>query len=216
MRPRPLRLGSGAVLTSISGLKSPLLRACRALSKLAHYPYCLKGISFLIVSSTVVERPTNSRASAATIHLASMNGDQQTATHSAGLLMASREAVVIGGFEEPAEALLASGSQNMRSPATSPAVEFVISPSCLRWTHSVQSQDELRFARDGPRFLNSRSTSHSVQLLVSKGDTPTSSSSQFSIAVVSTAKFGAKAAAPPVTFQLVDSPISRMAAGSWS
>src|ERR1700733_2265833 len=34
--------------------------------------------------------------------------------------------------------------------------------------------------------------------------------------VVSTAKFGAKVAAPPVTFQFVDAPISRMAAGSFS
>src|SRR6202044_3588532 len=65
-------------------------------------------------------------------------------------------------------------------------------------------------------FLNSRSVSHSVALRVKKGDTPASSSSQFSIGVVSTAKFGAKVAAPPVTFQLVDAPISRMAAGSFS
>ena len=41
---------------------------------------------------------------------------------------------------------------------------------------------------------------------------PASSSSQFSIGVVSTAKFGANVAAPPVKFQLVDAPISRMAA----
>src|ERR1700721_3015045 len=65
-------------------------------------------------------------------------------------------------------------------------------------------------------FLNSRSVSHSVELRVKKGETPASSSSQFSIGVVSTAKFGANVAAPPVTFQLVAAPISRMATGSFS
>jgi hypothetical protein len=44
--------------------------------------------------------------------LASMNGDQHATTDSGGLLMTSREAVVIGGFEEPAEAVLASGPEH--------------------------------------------------------------------------------------------------------
>src|ERR1700722_12932095 len=65
-------------------------------------------------------------------------------------------------------------------------------------------------------FLKRRSVSHSVELRVKKDETPASISSQFSIGVVSTAKLGAKVAAPPVTFQLVAAPISRMAAGSFS
>src|ERR1700678_3488936 len=65
-------------------------------------------------------------------------------------------------------------------------------------------------------FLKSRSVSHSVELRVKKGETPASSSSQFSIGVVSTAKFGANVAAPPITFQLVAAPISRIARGSLS
>jgi hypothetical protein len=79
---------------------------------LATISYRLKGIVLLIVSSNVVEWPIDSSASEAAMHLASMNGDQQTTTDSDGLLMASRESVVIGGFEEPAEAVLARGPEH--------------------------------------------------------------------------------------------------------
>src|ERR1700754_1929429 len=65
-------------------------------------------------------------------------------------------------------------------------------------------------------FLKSRSVSHSVELRVKKGDTPISSSSQFSIGVTSAARLGAKVAAPPLKFQLVAAPSSRMAIGSLS
>src|ERR1039458_6902754 len=65
-------------------------------------------------------------------------------------------------------------------------------------------------------FLKSRSVSHSVDLRVQKGDTPASSSSQFSIGVTSAARFGANVAAPPLKFQLVAAPSSTMAMGSLS
>src|ERR1700722_13917989 len=65
-------------------------------------------------------------------------------------------------------------------------------------------------------FLKRRSVSHSVDLSVKKGDTPISSSSQFSIGVASAARFGANVAAPPLKFQLVAAPTSRMAIGSLS
>ena len=64
-------------------------------------------------------------------------------------------------------------------------------------------------------FLKSRSVSHSVEFRVKKGDTPASSSSQFSIGVVSAARLGANVAAPPFKFQLVAAPTSMMAAGSF-
>src|SRR5580704_15912366 len=65
-------------------------------------------------------------------------------------------------------------------------------------------------------FLKSRSVSHSVEFLVKNGDTPASNSSQFSIGVVSAARLGAKLVAPPVVFQLVAAPSSRMTLGSSS
>src|ERR1700761_2796425 len=65
-------------------------------------------------------------------------------------------------------------------------------------------------------FLKRRSVSHSVEFRVKKGETPASISSQFSIGVVSAAKLGAKVAAPPVVFQLVAAPSSRMMLGSSS
>jgi hypothetical protein len=36
----------------------------------------------------------------------SMNSNKQTATHADGLLMTARKAVVVGGFEKPAKAVL--------------------------------------------------------------------------------------------------------------
>jgi phospholipid N-methyltransferase len=39
-------------------------------------------------------------------HQTSMNSDKQTATHADGLLMTARKAVVVGGFEKPAKAVL--------------------------------------------------------------------------------------------------------------
>src|ERR1700733_6088342 len=65
-------------------------------------------------------------------------------------------------------------------------------------------------------FLKRKSVSHSVAFRVKKGDTPASSSSQFSIGVHSAARFGANVAAPPLKFQFVAAPISRIAAGSSS
>src|SRR5579871_516427 len=65
-------------------------------------------------------------------------------------------------------------------------------------------------------FLNSKSVSHSVEFRVKNGDTPASNSSQFSIGVVSAARLGAKLAAPPVVFQLVEAPSSTMTLGSSS
>src|ERR1039458_2917088 len=65
-------------------------------------------------------------------------------------------------------------------------------------------------------FLKSRSVSHSAELRVQKGDTPASSSSQFSTGVISAARFGANVAAPPLRFQLVAAPSSMMATGSLS
>src|SRR5271163_2860409 len=65
-------------------------------------------------------------------------------------------------------------------------------------------------------FLKSRSVSHSVELRVKKGDTPASISSQFSTGVISAAIFGANVAAPPLKFQLVAAPSSRMTIGSLS
>src|ERR1700677_320303 len=105
----------------------------------------------------------------------------------------------------------------MKSPASSPDMELLIVAFCLRWTHSGPTPSINSALRDSVQgFLNSMSVSHSVELRVKKGDTPASISSQFSIGVVSTAKFGANVAAPPVTFQLVAAPISRMATGSFS
>src|SRR5579871_1577714 len=63
-------------------------------------------------------------------------------------------------------------------------------------------------------FLKSRSVSHSVEYRVKNGDTPPSNSSQFSTGVASAARLGAKLAAPPVVFQLVEEPISRITLGS--
>src|SRR5580698_10331481 len=63
-------------------------------------------------------------------------------------------------------------------------------------------------------FLKRKSVSHSVEFRVKKGDTPASSSSQFSMGVHSAARLGANVAAPPLKFQLVAAPTSRMATGS--
>src|SRR6202789_2266126 len=60
-------------------------------------------------------------------------------------------------------------------------------------------------------FLKRKSVSHSVEFRVKKGETPASSSSQFSMGVHSAARLGANVAAPPLKFQLVDAPTSRMA-----
>src|SRR5580658_8989506 len=65
-------------------------------------------------------------------------------------------------------------------------------------------------------FLKRKSVSHSVEFRVKKGEMPASISSQFSIGVVSAARLGAKLAAPPVVFQLVAAPSSRMTLGSSS
>src|ERR1700679_3356172 len=65
-------------------------------------------------------------------------------------------------------------------------------------------------------FLKRKSASHSVEFRVKKGDTPASSSSQFSIGVHSAARFGANVAAPPLKFQLVDAPTSKIATVSSS
>lgn len=105
----------------------------------------------------------------------------------------------------------------MKSPAASPAIELEVFPSCLVRTHSGPTPSMNSALRESVHgFLNSRSVSHSVVRPPKKGDTPTSNSSQFSIGVVSAARFGAKEAAPPVTVQLVAAPISRIAAGSFS
>src|SRR5580698_5606384 len=105
----------------------------------------------------------------------------------------------------------------MKSPASSPDMELLVVAFCLRWTHSGPTPTINSALRDSVQgFLNSRSVSHSVELCVKKGDTPASISSQFSIGVVSTAKFGANVAAPPIKFQLVAAPISRIARGSLS
>src|ERR1700722_2880752 len=60
-------------------------------------------------------------------------------------------------------------------------------------------------------FLNRKSVSHSVELRVKNGETPASSASQFSMGVHSAARFGANVAEPPLKFQLVAAPTSRMA-----
>src|ERR1700741_808574 len=65
-------------------------------------------------------------------------------------------------------------------------------------------------------FLNNKSVSHSVELWAKSGVVPASSSSQCSMGVTSTAKAGPKAGAPPLTFQLVAAPNSRIAIGSFS
>jgi hypothetical protein len=63
-------------------------------------------------------------------------------------------------------------------------------------------------------FLKRKSVSHSVEFRVKNGDTPASSSSQFSMGVHSAARFGANVAEPPLKFQLVEAPTSKMATGS--
>ena len=80
--------------------------------------------------------------------------------------MASGKTVVVSRFEEPAETVLAAG-QNIKSPATSPEMELVTSPFCLRWTHSGPTPSMNSAFRDMVHgFLKSRSVSHSVDLRV--------------------------------------------------
>src|SRR5580693_1420032 len=64
-------------------------------------------------------------------------------------------------------------------------------------------------------FLNRRSVSHSVELCAKAAVVPNSSSSQFSIGVISTAAVGPALQAVSLKFQLGAPPISRIAIGSW-
>src|SRR5579863_1026347 len=98
----------------------------------------------------------------------------------------------------------------MKSPATSPEIELDVVPCCRRWTHSGPTPSmNSAFGDSVQGFLNRKSVSHSVDFRMKNGDTPASSSSQFSIGVVSAARLGAKLAAPPVVFQLVEAPSSK-------
>src|SRR5579871_2224498 len=65
-------------------------------------------------------------------------------------------------------------------------------------------------------FLNRKSTLHSVEWRLKSGVTPASSSSQFSIGVISTATVGPKLDPRPGNVQLGTPPISTIAAGSFS
>ncbi len=81
----------------------------------------------------------------------------------------------------------------MKSSTASPANELVVTPFCLEWSHAGPTPTmNSAFGDRVHGFLNSRSTSHSVERRAKSGVTPASSSSQFSIGVTSTATSGPK------------------------
>jgi hypothetical protein len=76
------------------------------------------------------------------------------------------------------------------------------------------TEHELDLFGNGPWLLEEKIRVPFRRAPSVKGDTPASSSSQFPIGVHSAARLGANVAAPPLKFQLVDAPTSRIATGS--
>jgi hypothetical protein len=94
------------------------------------------------------------------------NADQETCTHTERLLVTCRKAVIVGRFQEPADAVFASGPEHEVSCQLT-RNRIGRFPILLEKTHSGPMPSMNSVLRDMVHgFLKRRSVSHSVEFRV--------------------------------------------------